>query len=32
VGLSPFEIRTLAIDLATRTVDEVDLLERRSTP
>jgi alpha-mannosidase len=31
VTLSPFEIRTLAIDLATRKVDEVDLLERRST-
>jgi alpha-mannosidase len=30
VTLSPFEIRTLAIDLATRTVDVVDLLERRS--
>jgi alpha-mannosidase len=31
VTLSPFEIRTVAIDLATRAVDEVDLLERRST-
>ena len=29
VTLSPFEIRTLAIDLATRTIHEVDLLERR---
>jgi alpha-mannosidase len=30
VTLSPFEIRTLAIDLATREVSVVDLLERRT--
>jgi alpha-mannosidase len=29
VTLSPFEIRTLAINLATRTVEVVDLMERR---
>jgi alpha-mannosidase len=29
VTLSPFEIRTLAIDLATRAVDVVDLLEKK---
>jgi alpha-mannosidase len=30
VALAPFELRTLAIDLVTRSVDVVDLLERRS--
>ena len=30
IALSPFEIRTVAVDLATRHVAEVDLLERRA--